>query len=149
MIGEFAALGAAVSWAVAPILYRQALFKTKPVSANIVRCISNSGVLLAVLLVVGKLGTLTSLPVEAIGITVISGLIGLGIGDTLYMIGLRSVGVSRAVPLASTYPLFSLLWATVLLGQPVTLSCLSWSPVNTSGDSAPQPRKRENQQWQY
>jgi DME family drug/metabolite transporter len=122
MIGEFAALGAAVSWAVAPILYRQALFKTRPISANVVRCISNSAVLLALLLVVGKLGALTSLPFEAIGITVISGLIGLGIGDTLYMVGLKSVGVSRAVPLASTYPLFSLLWATFLLGQPVTLS---------------------------
>jgi drug/metabolite transporter (DMT)-like permease len=30
------------------------------------------------------------------------------------------VGVSVAVPLAATYPLFSLVWATFLLGEPVT-----------------------------
>ncbi|MCW4044151.1 MAG: DMT family transporter [Candidatus Bathyarchaeota archaeon] len=121
MLGELAALGAAVSWAVAPILYRKALFKTKPVSANIVRCVSNAAVLLVVLLVTGNGAVLASLPLEAIAMVVASGLIGLGLGDTLYMVGLKSVGVSRAVPLASTYPLFSLLWAILLLGEPVAL----------------------------
>ena len=121
MIGEFAALGAAVSWAVAPILYRRALFKTKPVSANIVRCASNAAVLLFILLALGKAGALASLPLEVVAVTVVSGVIGLGIGDTLYMIGLKSVGVAKAVPLAATYPLFSLLWATFLLGEPITV----------------------------
>ena len=120
IIGEFAALGAAVSWAVAPILYRQALFKTKPISANIVRTLSNAAILLVVLLAIGKAGALAKLPIEAVAMTVVSGAIGLGVGDTLYMMGLKSVGVSRAVPLAATYPLFSLLWATFLLGQPAT-----------------------------
>jgi drug/metabolite transporter (DMT)-like permease len=55
-------------------------------------------------------------------VTIVSGVVGLGIGDTLYMVGLRSVGVARAVPLAATYPLFSLVWATFLLGQPLTLT---------------------------
>jgi drug/metabolite transporter (DMT)-like permease len=48
----------------------------------------------------------------------------LGIGDTLYMIGLNSVGVARAVPLAAAYPLFSLVWATFLLGEPVTATAV-------------------------
>jgi DME family drug/metabolite transporter len=124
MIGELAALGAAVCWAVAPILYRRALFKMNPVSANIVRCVSNAAVLLLILLALGKANALASLPFEAILAIIASGLIGLGLGDTLYMVGLRSVGVARAVPLASTYPLFSLIWATFLLGQPVTASAI-------------------------
>jgi drug/metabolite transporter (DMT)-like permease len=37
------------------------------------------------------------------------------------MIGLKYVGVSRAVPLAATYPLFSLIWATTLLHQPLSI----------------------------
>ncbi len=122
MLGEFAALGAAVSWAVAPILYRRALFKTKPLSANIVRLASNAAVLLFILVAFGKVGALASLPMGVVVVTVVSGVIGLGIGDTLYMVGLRSVGVARAVPLAATYPLFSLVWATFLLGQPLTLT---------------------------
>jgi drug/metabolite transporter (DMT)-like permease len=122
VLGEFAALGAAISWAVAPILYRRALFKTKPLSANIVRLASNAAVLLFILLAFGKVGALASLPMGVVVVTVVSGVVGLGIGDTLYMVGLRSVGVARAVPLAATYPLFSLVWATFLLGQPLTLA---------------------------
>jgi drug/metabolite transporter (DMT)-like permease len=125
ILGEFAALGAAISWAVAPILYRRALFKMKPISANIVRCASNAAVLVLILFAFGKAGAIASLPMEAVAIIVASGVIGLGIGDTLYMIGLNSVGVARAVPLAATYPLFSLMWATFLLGEPVTATAVS------------------------
>ena len=119
ILGEFAALGAAISWAVAPILYRRALFKMKPMSANIVRCASNAAVLVVILFAFGKAGAVASLPIEAVIAIVASGVIGLGIGDTLYMVGLNSVGVARAVPLAATYPLFSLVWA-IMLGEPVT-----------------------------
>src|SRR4030067_3368068 len=102
MIGELAALGAAVSWAVAPILYRKALSQTSPVSATIVRCVSNAAVLLLILVVIGGVDALARLPLEVVVIVAVSGVIGLGVGDTLYMYGLKSVGVSKAVPLAAT-----------------------------------------------
>ena len=124
MIGELAALGAALCWAFAPILYRQALLSTKPISANIVRCTTNAAVLLFFLLVLGKFGILMVLPSSALLTAVISGLIGLGIGDTLYLFGLKSLGVARAVPLAATYPLFSLIWAVAFLDQ-----TLSWTAI--------------------
>lgn len=124
MLGEFAALGAAISWAVAPILYRKALSGASPVSANIVRCASNAAVLVVVLLALGLTGALASLPVQVIVVVVVSGFVGLGVGDTLYMVGLKSIGVARAVPLAATYPLFSLLWATLLLGEPLTAAAV-------------------------
>jgi len=120
LLGEMAALGAAVCWAAAPILYRQALFKVSPISANIVRCTSNAIFMVVMLFGFGWVGILTKLPVNALVLTVISGIIGLVIGDTLYLYGLRSVGVSRAVPLAATYPLFSILWLTLILHQPIT-----------------------------
>ncbi|NLF89657.1 hypothetical protein GX563_12675 [Candidatus Bathyarchaeota archaeon] len=53
MIGELAALGATLSWAIAPILYRSALANTKPISANIVRFSVNGAVLVTVLLAAG------------------------------------------------------------------------------------------------
>ena len=124
MIGEFAALGAAVSWAMAPILYKKALSGVSPVSANIVRCASNAAVLVLVLVALGLTSALTRLPLGILAVVVVSGVVGLGVGDTLYMIGLKSIGVARAVPLASTYPLFSLLWATMLLNQPVTFAAI-------------------------
>ncbi len=120
LLGEMAALGAAICWAAAPILYRQALFKVSPISANIIRCTTNAIFMAIVLFGFGWAGILTRLPMSALVLTVASGIIGLVIGDTLYMYGLRLVGVSRAVPLAATYPLFSLLWVTFLLHQPIT-----------------------------
>jgi DME family drug/metabolite transporter len=47
--------------------------------------------------------------------------IGLGVGDTLYMMSLKSIGVARAVPITCTYPLFSLVWAARFKGELVTL----------------------------
>jgi drug/metabolite transporter (DMT)-like permease len=121
MIGELAALGASISWAIAPILYREALLSTKPISANIVRCATNAGVMVVFLLIFGLAGTLAALPMKTMLLVIVSGVIGLAVGDTLYMVGLKYVGVSRAVPLAATYPLFSLIWATALLGQALSI----------------------------
>lgn len=133
LIGELAALGAALSWAIAPILYRKALLNTKPMSANIVRCVTNAAVLVAVLLLIGKVGAVAALPVNVLIVVAVSGLIGLGIGDTLYMIGLKSVGVARAVPLAATYPLFSLIWAVFFLGQPLSIAAVVGAGVIVFG----------------
>jgi drug/metabolite transporter (DMT)-like permease len=126
MIGELAALGAALSWAIAPLLYLKALVGTKPVLANIVRVLTNGVVLVVVLLVLGGVEVLAELPLWILVVTIASGIVGLGVGDTLYMFGLKTLGVSRAVPLAATYPLFSLLWAVAFLGQP-------WSGAAVSG----------------
>jgi drug/metabolite transporter (DMT)-like permease len=124
MIGELAALGAAISWAVAPILYRKALTDTKPLTANIVRCATNALVMVVVLVAFGLVDVLLALPSWVLALTILSGIIGLGIGDTLYLVGLKSIGVSRAVPLAATYPLFSFLWSVLLLGQSVSYTAL-------------------------
>jgi DME family drug/metabolite transporter len=129
MIGELAALGAAISWAIAPILYRNALVNTNPISANIVRCATNGIVLTIFLVAFGLTNILASLPPWVLIFTVISGVIGLGVGDTFYMWGLKILGVSRAVPLASTYPLFGLIWATWLLGQPLSVLALTGAAI--------------------
>ena len=129
MIGELAALGAAISWAIAPIFYRNALVNTNPISANIIRCVTNGIVLTVFLVAFGLSGILASLPPWVLIFTVISGVIGLGVADTLYMWGIKILGVSRAVPLASTFPLFGLIWATWLLGQPLSVITLTGAAI--------------------
>jgi DME family drug/metabolite transporter len=121
MIGELAALGAALCWTIAAILYRRAVLVVKPISANIVRCVCTSLIILSALALIGKFQVLTSLSAYAIALACVSGIVGLGLGDTLYMVSLRLIGVARAVPITCTYPLFSLLLAVFLQGQAVTL----------------------------
>lgn len=121
MIGELAALGAAICWTVSAVLYKEALLRAKPISANIVRCVCTSVVLVACLVFIGKFGVLMGLPAYAVVLACVSGVIGLGLGDTLYMISLKLIGVARAVPITCTYPLFNLLLAVSLQGETVTL----------------------------
>jgi DME family drug/metabolite transporter len=121
MIGELAALGAAICWTISAVLYKEALLNTKPISANTVRCTCTCIVLIVCLVTLGKIGVLTNLPVYATVLTGFSGIIGLGFGDTLYMISLKLIGVARAVPITCTYPLFSILLAIFLQKEVVTL----------------------------
>jgi uncharacterized membrane protein len=121
MLGEIAALGAAFSWTVSAILYKEALAKTKPVSANVVRLAFTGLFLLILLVVLGKFGVLTSLPLYVVVLAGVSGLIGLGLGDTLYLLSLKLIGVARAVPITCVYPLFNILWAIFVAKETVTL----------------------------
>ena len=124
MMGELAALGAAICWTISAILYKEALLKTKPISANIVRLVCTSIILVAYLAIIGKFGVLMNLPAYAVVLACVSGIIGLGFGDTLYMMSLKLIGVARAVPITCVYPLFNLLWAVFLVGEPITLSVI-------------------------
>ncbi|MEM3700545.1 MAG: hypothetical protein QXL57_06740 [Candidatus Bathyarchaeia archaeon] len=66
MIGELAALGAALTWTFSAVLYKEALLKTKPISANIVRLVCISAILIIYLMVIGKISILTTLPLNAV-----------------------------------------------------------------------------------
>lgn len=124
MIGELAALGAAICWTISAMMYKEALLKAKPVSANIVRLVCTSIILVAYLAIIGKFGVLMNLPAYAVVLACVSGIIGLGVGDTLYMMSLKLIGVARAVPITCVYPLFNLLWAVFLVEEPITLSVI-------------------------
>ena len=133
MIGELAALGAALSWTVSAMLYKKALQETKPVSANIIRLTCTSVILFTLVLVLGKFTAITSLPLNVVLLACLSGIIGLGVGDTLYMASLKSIGVARAVPLTCTYPLFNLLWAVLLIKENVTMPIIFGAIIITGG----------------
>jgi drug/metabolite transporter (DMT)-like permease len=144
MIGELAALGAALSWTFSAVLYREALLKTKPISANIVRLTCTSAILLGCLTIIGKIEVLTDLPLSAIFLACMSGIIGLGFGDTLYMHSLKLMGVARAVPITCIYPLFNLLWAVFLLEEKVTLQIVFGAIIIVFGIGLLSSKEKEN-----
>ncbi|MBE0512117.1 EamA family transporter, partial [Candidatus Bathyarchaeota archaeon] len=85
MIGELAALTAAFCWTLSPVLYKVALSDAKPIPANISRCISTTIFLLACLGVSGRLGNLVILERDSLLLAGFSGIVGLFLGDTMYM----------------------------------------------------------------
>jgi drug/metabolite transporter (DMT)-like permease len=133
MIGELAALGAAISWAVSALFYGRALQQARPISANIIRLTLTGSILLLFLVASGRLSILTGLPSGVIVISAFSGIIGLGVGDTLYLVSLSRIGVARAVPITCVYPLFTLLWAAFLMGEPLTWAVVLGAVVIVAG----------------
>ncbi|MGB8779451.1 MAG: DMT family transporter [Candidatus Bathyarchaeia archaeon] len=133
MIGELAALGAAISWTVSALFYGKALQQARPISANIIRLTLTGSILLLFLVILGKLTFLTDLPSGVVVISAVSGIIGLGLGDTLYLVSLSRIGVARAVPITCVYPLFSLIWAFFLEGEPVTWAVVLGAVVIVGG----------------
>jgi len=133
MIGELAALGAAISWTVSALFYGKALQQARPISANIIRLTLTGSILLLFLVILGKLTFLTGLPSGVVVISAVSGIIGLGLGDTLYLVSLSRIGVARAVPITCVYPLFSLVWAVFLVGEPITWAVVLGAVVIVGG----------------
>jgi len=133
MIGELAALGAALCWTFSAVFCKRALTSTKPIPANTVRCLGTSLILVAVLALAGRIEVLAELPEYAVFLACASGVVGLGLGDTLYMLSLKSLGVSRAVPITCIYPLFNLVWAYLLAGEAITVQVAAGAAVIVAG----------------
>ncbi len=116
ILGVLAALVSAVSWAASTILIKVGMRDKSPVAVNIVRLYIVSIMFAAIFLVKGTFPQVAALPPELLLVAFISSLFGFVIGDYFYFHALNMMGVSRTVPITSTYPLWAILWAFYSLG---------------------------------
>jgi len=116
-MGVFAALGTALCWAIAARLFRGTGNAFSPLTMNFWKGLISIAILAAVLLVVQPTGLTTSTVLWLL----VSGLIGIGIGDTCFFKALQSIGDSQAVLVAETLaPLFTALFAMAFIGEWIT-----------------------------
>lgn len=101
-------------------MLKSQLHRVSPVSLNTLRSLFGSAFLLLFLTQLGKLGEVTRIPVVPLLYLVGSVLIGLVLGDTLFFRSMGLIGVSRAMPIASSYPLLTLALAAIFLGESIT-----------------------------
>lgn len=109
MIGELAALASALCWAVAAILYKGVMDEGEinPLLANFVRLIPVSVVLFLLVCAMGRLWKLWLVSSIQLAYLITGSVIGIGLGDTAYILAIKYAGVSRGVAVSSTYPLFT------------------------------------------
>jgi len=118
ILGVFLALASAFSWASATILVRVGLKRLSPIGANIFRLYVAATVFLLIFALTGNLSVF-KLPIKLLALAFLSAQFGFVIGDYFYFNALKRMGVSRTVPITSTYPLWAILWATLFLGRTV------------------------------
>ena len=120
--GEVAALGAAFIWAAASIVYTGVGRQLSPLVLNLVKGLIAIALLFLTLLFLGKL--LPSVSLMPVLLLLISGVIGIGIGDTAYFAALNSLGARRALVLESLSPPLGAFLALVFLQE--QLAPLAW-----------------------
>lgn len=133
MNGELAALGSAVIWALSSVLMAMGVKRLDVLPMNLVRCVISTAFFWALLPFFGGLAALSEIPSQAWLWVVLSVLGLLVVGDTMYFRSLDLAGVSWAMPVASINPLWSVLLAGFLLGEPLSWSLLSGAVLVIAG----------------
>lgn len=134
MLGEFFALLSALAWATVGVVMAFLVRGINPIAITAARLLLGALFLSPVVVVMALGGGLGPLPVGSLALLVASGVVSLGIGDSLYVTSLPYIGVSRAHPISiALFPLFTFVLAATLLGEAITLSTLAGSFLIVTG----------------
>ncbi len=114
-LGEFFSLACAVVWAVAVILFRRNSHALGPFETNLVKITLTFVLLLLTLPFTSPFPP--QLSNHQIGLSLISGALGIAVADVLYLYTLKQLGASRTAIIASLYSPFVLAGAFLFLGE--------------------------------
>ena len=116
--GDAAALGSAVIWAITSLVLRTMSQRMPAALITAIRC----GVAVPFFWVLAAFGPPLSPDVSVKEWLLLFGsvVIGIIIGDQLYLHAMKEIGVSRTMALVGTFPITTLVWEQLLLDLPVT-----------------------------
>ncbi|WP_019509016.1 DMT family transporter [Pleurocapsa sp. PCC 7319] len=124
-IGEIAALSAALLWAISSIIYSRLGLKIPPLKLNFYKGIIAIAFILITLTI--QNAALTNLSLNTIALLFLSGIIGIGLGDTAYFAALNSIGARRTLLLETSSPAMGALLALAFIGE--QLSYGAWCGI--------------------
>ena len=121
-IGEIAAISAAIVWASSTIIYKRFSHHLSPLQLNVSKGIIACALMLLILLI------MPSSPFPQLASSwawlIVSGILGIAIGDSAYFAALRNIGPARTLVIESLAPAIAGVLNIVLLG--VWLNSLAW-----------------------
>ena len=122
--GELAALGAAFLWALSAVIYTHLGQKIPPLALNLSKGVIAIAFIAFTLMVQGDYLP-TGMSAVAIGFLLLSGVLGIGLGDTCYFQALNHLGARRTLLLEALAPPLSALIALIFLQETLSLgACL-------------------------
>ena len=121
MIGAAYALTAALCWAGSSAILKPLTARIDTLSLNTLRLSVSSLILLAFIALSGRGTELVNTPLMSLVYLVISGIIAIAIGDTIFIKSFSYLNVSQAFPIAQcSNPVFTMILAVLLLGESFT-----------------------------
>jgi DME family drug/metabolite transporter len=133
MPGEVKALCAAFIWGITGVILAYLTRRIGTLSINAIRAVCGSLFLLVVVAVVAASQLRDMSTREALSMAG-SGILAFGVGDSFYLLSLRRLGASIAVPIAeSVYPLFTFLFAWLWLDETFSAGLLIGSGLIVTG----------------
>jgi len=120
MLGTLYSLLCAASWAVGSVTMRDLSRKLDPFTLNAPRTTAGALLLVLTAAITGRLNGYATLTADRWALLLGSMLIGGFLGDSAYILSIVRIGVSRAFPIAATYPALTLILAVLLYDQPIT-----------------------------
>lgn len=115
---------AALCWAFGASLYKKAIRDMNPIKFNLIRSTSVLIYAFSIVFILGKWGSVFNLDLSTITIMGISSILVLVAGDTLYFIGLRTIGVTKTVPITYSYSILVVLLGGIILDEAITLQLI-------------------------
>ena len=115
---------AALCWAFGASLYKKAIRDMNPIKFNLIRSTSVLIYAFSIVFILGKWGSVFNLDLSTITIMGISSILVLVAGDTLYFIGLRTIGVTKTVPITYSYSILVVLLGAIILDEAITLQLI-------------------------
>lgn len=120
LVGELSGIGSAAAWAITGLVMKMLSGKASAPVVNGLRCAVSMLLFLSALAAAGRLHELGQLQWLPVGLVVLSGLIGVGAGDALFIRSMNMIGAARAMPISGSYPLFTLMLSVLFLGETLT-----------------------------
>jgi drug/metabolite transporter (DMT)-like permease len=122
IIGGIAALISALLWAISAIIFRNLGKSIPPVELNLVKDCMAVGLMLVTTLLLREHALV--MPITTIGLLIISGIVGVGMGDTAYFESLNHLGSRFALLLGMLAPPMTGALAWIFMGESISLT--SW-----------------------
>lgn len=119
------ALLVASIWGVTPIFEKLSLVKASPFTVITIRFIFTTICLVIVSFVSGKYKDFATVDGKTFLWIILAGFLGGIVGLFLYFVALKQDFTSRIVPIAATFPLFTVLYAFIFLREGISINRLA------------------------
>ncbi len=124
ILGVMLSLLSAFGWGISSILLKISMKDKSAITVNIVRLYIIAVVYAVFFMINGNWREVLNLTPLQLMVAFISAQFGFVIGDYFFFNAMKIMGVSRTVPITSSYPLWAILWAYLFLGRNISLQII-------------------------